>query len=71
MMILRELWKNANDQEQKIKYNIMVFDFSITSIILVIMAFYKNVIHDNFILGYKFCCIFNYIYIFNEFFLNN
>jgi len=55
------------------KLNIILwsFDFSITSIILVIMAFYKNVIHDNFILGYKFCCIFNYIYIFNEFFLNN
>jgi len=45
------------------KLNIILwsFDFSITSIILVIMAFYKNVIHDNFILGYKFCCKFIYI----------
>ena len=52
------------------KLNIILwsFDFSITSIILVIMAFYKNVIHDNFILGYKFCCIFNYIYYEMEFF---
>ena len=49
------------------KLNIILwsFDFSITSIILVIMAFYKNVIHDNFILGYIFVV---YLYNINDFF---
>ena len=66
MKILKELWKNVRKYLMKnLKIILYLFDFSITSIIIVMISFCKNVIHDNYYyFEYIFLLYNNYIYIY-------